>query len=58
MTIASRPKPFKGYNVRLDLDLAARFEKVLRAETKQGIAALLIREFVEAREAQNAGVAQ
>jgi hypothetical protein len=46
-------KPYKVFNVRLDLATSDRFENALRAETKQGIAALLIKRFIAEREAEN-----
>jgi hypothetical protein len=46
-------KPYKVFNVRLDLPTSDRFEDALRAETKQGIAALLIKRFIAEREAEN-----
>lgn len=51
-------KPYKTFNVRLDLATSEKFESVLRAEIKQGVMVRLVRRFIAEREAENAGVAQ
>lgn len=46
-------KPYKTFNVRLDLATSERFESLLRAEVKQGVMQILVKRFIAERETEN-----